>query len=90
MTLRGSQLTLEDKKKVLIDVDAANTGKLTIAKACECLLSIDTEPSALEGNLDNLAWRCEVLISEDDIQAWKDEEPNGSHFCCFSRKTTAF
>lgn len=90
VTLRGSQLTLEDKKKVLIDVDAANTGKLTIAKACECLLSIDTEPSALEGNLDNLAWRCEVLISEDDIQAWKDEEPNGSHFCCFSRKTTAF
>ena len=32
VTLRGSQLTPEDKKKVLIDVDAANTGKLTIAK----------------------------------------------------------
>ena len=41
---------------------------------CECLLSIDTEPSALEGNTENLAWRCVVLISEDDIQAWKDEE----------------
>ena len=33
VTLRGSQLTPDDKKRVLMEVDAANTGKLTISKA---------------------------------------------------------
>ena len=37
VTLRGSQLSSEDKKKVLIDVDAANTGKLTIAKVSSAI-----------------------------------------------------
>ena len=37
VTLRGSQLSSEDKKKVLIDVDAANTGQLTIAKVSSAI-----------------------------------------------------
>ena len=32
VTLRGSQLSPEDKKRVLMEVDAANSGKLTISK----------------------------------------------------------
>ena len=32
VTLRGSQLSSEDKKRVLMEVDAANSGKLTISK----------------------------------------------------------
>ena len=31
---------------------------------CECLLSVDTEPTALEEPVENLAWRCEVLIAQ--------------------------
>ena len=41
---------------------------------CECLWSIDTQPSALEEPTENLAWRCEVLITQDDIEQWKQEE----------------
>ena len=32
VTLRGSQLSSDDKKRVLMEVDAANSGKLTISK----------------------------------------------------------
>ena len=41
---------------------------------CECLLSVDTEPTALEEPVENLAWRCEVLIAQEDIDLWKSEE----------------
>ena len=41
---------------------------------CECLLSIDAEPTALEEPVDNLAWRCEILLTQEDINTWKEEE----------------
>ena len=41
---------------------------------CDCLLSIDTETNALEESVENLAWRCEVLIAQEDVDEWKNEE----------------
>ena len=37
ITLRGSQLSPEDKKRVLLDVDAAGTGKLSMAKVSSAI-----------------------------------------------------
>ena len=37
ITLRGSQLTAEDKKRILLDVDAAGTGKLSMDKVASSI-----------------------------------------------------
>lgn len=37
ITLRGSQLSADDKKRVLLDVDAAGTGKLTMDKVAPAI-----------------------------------------------------
>ena len=41
---------------------------------CEGLYCIDAEVNAIEAAVDHedLAWKCEILVAEDDIQAWKN------------------
>ena len=40
---------------------------------CEGLHCVDMEPESL-GSENDQAWRCEVLVTESDIQDWKGEE----------------
>ena len=39
---------------------------------CEGLYCHDVDSNALETPEDGMTWRCEVLVSEADIQAWRD------------------
>ena len=41
---------------------------------CEGLYSVDVEPNALDTCDEQLAWKFEVLITEHDINQWKQEE----------------
>ena len=43
---------------------------------CEGLYCIDADVNALEeaSQVEDLAWRCEILISDGDVQNWKSEE----------------
>ena len=39
---------------------------------CDNLLCIDDEPCMFQQTEDE-AWRCEILITEDDVHSWRDE-----------------
>ena len=41
---------------------------------CDSLQCIDVEPNALDTANAEIGWRCEVLVTEGDIDAWKREE----------------
>ena len=41
---------------------------------CDSLQCIDVEPNAFSTAETDLAWRCEVLITEGDINEWKQED----------------
>ena len=40
---------------------------------CDSLQCIDIEPSAFDEKCGDVAWRCEVFVSEGDINQWKSE-----------------
>ncbi len=40
---------------------------------CDSLQCVDIEPNAFEGSTCDLAWRCEILVTEADIEQWKSE-----------------
>ncbi len=40
---------------------------------CDSLQCIDTEPCAFDAKCGDVAWRCEVFVSEGDINQWKSE-----------------
>lgn len=41
---------------------------------CDSLQCVDVEPNAFSTAESDLAWRCEVLITEGDINEWKQED----------------
>lgn len=54
---------------------------------CESLQCVDVEPNALEDPTSDFAWRCEVLITEADIEKWKlDSEPESMSFVASAAK----
>ena len=53
---------------------------------CEGLYCHDVDSNALETPEDGMAWRCEVLVSEADIQAWRESpDPEEMLFLVVSR-----
>eukprot|EP00435_Cladocopium_sp_Y103_P018398 s1842_g4.t1 len=57
--------TVEDPKDVPVPYDDDDD------LVCEGLYCHDVDCNALEDSEENLAWRCEILVTEADIQSWR-------------------
>ena len=66
---------VEDPKDIPVPIDDDDDDDDLV---CEGLHSIDAEVNALEDVDQDLAWRAEVLITDDDIQDWRTAEDPGA------------
>lgn len=73
----------EDPKDVPVPVDDDDDDDLI----CEGLHSIDAEINVLEHTQEDLAWKAEVLVTDADIQEWKqDDRPEEMSFLVSAAK----
>ena len=50
------------------------TGDTDEELVCDSLICEDAEPILYEQHNENIGWKCEIIVTEEDIQHWQQEE----------------